>query len=69
MNISFIQGLGIVFIVFGAFLAVGLNWLGLWAISVGFLLIIFGLYLARNIFDKEFRDESRFFHGNNQSDD
>jgi len=63
------QGLGIVFIVLGALLAVGLNWLGVWAISVGILLVILGLYLARNIFDNEFRDESKFIHDNNHSDD
>ena len=69
MSINFMQGLGIVFIVLGALLAVGLNWLGVWAVSVGILLVIIGLYLARNIFDKKFRDESRFIHDNNQSDD
>jgi uncharacterized protein YneF (UPF0154 family) len=69
MSITFLQGLGIVFVISGAILSVGLNWLGIWAISVGIILILLGLYLARKIFDKNFTDESRFFHNNNQSDD
>jgi len=69
MGIRFTQGLGIIFIILGVVLVMGLDWLGIWAVGIGVILIIFGFYLARHIFDEKHKDESRFIHDNTHSDD
>ena len=63
MHISITQYIGFILVVSGAILVAGLNWLSIWTVVVGIVLIIFGFFLVKQLFDKRHRDDSRYTHG------